>query len=140
MGQSVACRKRPVPKKILTRQEEVNISWRTEAIWLLLWAIHKVENLALPTHEIEPNDIFERLPEFLSDPSGFIREAMVRPTSAILDMSDLVYRLHWAAKNADLNNEPMPGGLKLSIVMERHYAINWLTFYADDWDDITLDT
>lgn len=127
-------------KEKLTRQEEINISWRTEAIWLLLWTIHKVEELALPTQEIEPNDILERLPEFLSDPTDFINEVTLRPTSAILDMSDLIYRLHWAARNADLNGEPMPASLNSSVIMERHYAINWLTYYADEWDDITLDT
>ncbi|MCH5690836.1 DUF4272 domain-containing protein [Niabella sp. W65] len=127
-------------KEKLTRQEEINISWRTEAIWLLLWAINKVEELALPTQEIASADILERLPEFLSDPSGFISEAMGRPISAILDMSDLVYRLHWATKNANLNNEPMPAGLNLGIIMERHYAINWLTYYADEWDSVILDT
>ncbi|WP_114790413.1 DUF4272 domain-containing protein [Niabella yanshanensis] len=127
-------------KERLTRQEEVNISWRTEAIWLLLWAIHKVEDLALPTEEIEPNDIFERLPEFLADPTDFINEVTLRPTSAILDMSDLVYRLHWATRNAGLKDEPIPASLNLSVIMERHYAINWLTYYADEWDDVTLDT
>lgn len=127
-------------KEKLTSQEEINISWRTEAVWLLLWAINKVEELALPAQEIAPADILERLPEFLTDPSDFISEAMVRPISAILDISDLVYRLHWATKSANLNSEPMPAGLNLGIIMERHYAINWLTYYADEWDEVTLDT
>lgn len=127
-------------KEKLTRQEEINISWRAEAVWLLLWAINKVEELELPTQEIEPADILERLPGFLSDPAGFINEAMAKSISAILDMSDLVYRLHWATKNANLNNEPMPAGLNLSIIMERHHAINWLIYYGDDWDDVGTDT
>lgn len=34
----------------------------------------------------------------------------------------------------------MPAGLSEDIVMERHFALNWLTMYADDWDEMTTDT
>lgn len=127
-------------KSDLTAQESSNISWRSEAVWLLLWSINKVEKLALPTEQIEINEIVSRLPKFLTDPTAFIKTAKVRPASEILDISDLMYRLHWAARNAQLNNQPMPANLDLSIVMERHYAINWVTFYAEAWDEITTDT
>src|SRR4051812_37813288 len=30
-------------KEACSRQETINMSWRTEAIWLLLWTINKVE-------------------------------------------------------------------------------------------------
>lgn len=127
-------------KEDLSEQEIANISWRSEAVWLLLWSINKVEKLVLPTKQIDINEIVSRLPKFLTDPKAFIKTAKVRPASEILDISDLMYRLHWAARNAQLNNQPMPANLNLSIVMERHYAINWVTFYADEWDEITTDT
>ncbi len=107
---------------------------------MLLWTINKVEKLALPTEQVEIPEIVSRLPEFLTDPTEFIKNANVRPTTEILDASDLIYRLHWATRNADLNNQPMPANLDLSIIMERHYAINWVTFYADEWDEISTDT
>lgn len=127
-------------KEILTDQETVNISWRSEGVWLLLWSINKVDKLELPTGQVEISEIVSRLPEFLTDPSEFIINAIVRPTTEILDQSDLIYRLHWATRNADLNNQLMPANLDLSIIMERHYAINWVTFYADGWDEISTDT
>ena len=127
-------------KEELTDQETANISWRSEGVWLLLWTINKVEKLELPTEQVEIPEIVSRLPEFLTDPTEFIKNANVRATTEILDASDLIYRLHWATRNADLNNQPMPANLDLSIIMERHYAINWVTFYADEWDEISTDT
>lgn len=127
-------------KEELTDQETTNISWRSEGVWLLLWTINKVDKLELPTEQVEIPKIVSLLPEFLTDPTEFIKNAIVRPTTEILDQSDLVYRLHWATRNADLNNQPMPANLDLSIIMERHYAINWVTFYADEWDEISTDT
>lgn len=59
--------------------------------------------------------------------------------SDILDVSDLTYRLHWATRNAELNNSQTIA-LNSGIVSGRHYAINWVTFYADSWDDVTTDT
>ena len=127
-------------KEELTDQETTNISWRSEGVWLLLWTINKVDKLELPTEQVEIPKIVSLLPEFLTDPTEFIKSAIIRPTTEILDQSDLIYRLHWATRNADLNNQPMPANLDLSIIMERHYAINWVTFYADEWDEISTDT
>lgn len=124
----------------LTDQDAVNISWRSEAVWLLLWTINKVDKLKLPTEQVKIPEIVSRLPKFLTDPSEFIETAIVRPITEILDLSDLTYRLHWATRNADLNKQTMPANLNLSIIMERHYAINWVTYYADEWDEITTDT
>lgn len=124
----------------LTDREAVNISWRSEAAWLLLWAINKVDKLELPTEQIEISELLSKFPKFLTSPDEFIENAILRPVTEILDISDLIYRLHWAARNADLNNKPIPAALDLSIIMERHYAINWVTYYADEWDDVTTDT
>ena len=127
-------------KEELTDQEIANVSWRSEAVWLLLWTINRVDKLELPTDQIEISEIVSRLPKFLTDTKEFIENAIVRPTTEILDVSDLIYRLHWATRNADLNNQPIPANLDLSIIMERHYAINWVTYYADEWDEISTDT
>jgi hypothetical protein len=127
-------------KEELTDQETANISWRSEGVWLLLWTINKVDKLELPTEQVEIPEIVSRLPKFLTDPSEFVKTAFVRPTTEILDALDLIYRLHWATRNANLNNQPMPASLDLNMIMERHYAINWVTIYADEWDKVSTDT
>jgi len=52
----------------------------------------------------------------------------------------LIYRIHWAVVEAQLHKQPMPAGLNADVVYERHYALNWLTYYGDDWDNVSTDT
>lgn len=132
--------KQLLQKPELTQQEKTDIFWRTEAVWLLLWVINKVDKLKLPGEKAEIDEIIKRLPGFLARPNDFIETATIRPVTEILDILDLTYRLHWAARNARLTSKPIPANMSLSIVMERHYAINWVTYYADNWDEITTDT
>ena len=127
-------------KEKLTSQETSNMTWRTEAIWLLLWVINKVNKLELPTEQAKIPEIISRISNLFASPKEFIETAVVRPTTEILDISDLAYRLHWATTDARLNNRPEPANLDSGIVYERHYAINWVTYYADEWDEITTDT
>ena len=127
-------------KEILTVKDKVNISWRSEAIWTLLWAIKKVDTLQLPTEKCNVADILNLLPAFFEPTKEFIYTAHKRESSEILDMSDFIYRLHWAVRDSELNGQDIPGGINTGIIYERHYAINWITYYEDDWDEITTDT
>ena len=136
----------PEEKEILTReleltnQEKINISWKSECIWLLLWTINKFEKLELPIQESSIQEILEFVPEFLSNPSEFIKSAQLRNKSELMDVSDLTYRLHLSTRNAELDSENSTV-LNPSVVLERHYAINWVTNYEGlEWDEITTDT
>lgn len=118
-------------------QELINITWRVECIWVLLWAINKIQELELPTVEIQIGDFIELLPDFLETSKHFIETSQLRDKSEIIDQSDLLYRLHWAAKNDKSHKLP----INRSMIQERHYAINWITCYENlDWDEITVDT
>jgi len=71
----------------------------------------------------------------------FIQDANLRPIGEILDEADLIYRYHWAVKNARSKGEPPPANLDKGVVLERHHALNWLIGYMDqEWDDISTDT
>jgi Domain of unknown function (DUF4272) len=119
------------------QQELINISWKAECIWILLWSIKKFEDLELPTDEIQIGDFIELLPDFMENPNHFIETSQLRDKSEILDQSDLLYRLHWAAKNDKSHELP----INRSMIQERHYAINWITCYENlNWDEITTDT
>ena len=125
--------------KELSDQEHVNISWRSEAIWLLLWVINKVDTVYIPSEEVSIPQILELLPDFMTDTKDFVKSTTMKTVSEILDLSDLTYRLHWATRHTELNNlETLD--LNSSIVQERHFAVNWVTYYEDNWDDITTDT
>jgi len=119
----------------------LQLTWRCEAMVPLMWALGLFDELALPRHETNTEAIIERLPALNDPPEPFLKTLALRPTAEILDASDLIYRLHWATRNAALKNVPVPGELNPSVVQEWHHAINWLTCYEDaDWDDVSTDT
>ena len=119
-------------------QIKINLSWKSECILIMLWAIKKIEIIELPTEHVEVPDIIEYLPDFMANTSEFVNNAQTRTKSEFLDQSDLIYRLHWATRN---NESATKDKLNSSVVMERHYAINWMTNYENlEWDEITTDT
>jgi MinD superfamily P-loop ATPase len=64
-------------------------------------------------------------------------ETNARPTGV-----EAVGRIRYdrAVTEAQINGKPTPADLNPSVVEERHYVLNWLTWYADEWDDVTTDT
>ena len=132
--------KKLLSKKKLTEQDKINISWKSECIYLLLWAINKIEETGLPTEQCDIGAMLDLLPDAFGATEDFIVNAAIRPTAEILDKADLIYRLHWAAREADANGEDIPGDIDTGIIEEWHYAINWITCYGENWDDILTDT
>jgi hypothetical protein len=122
-----------------SEQTMVDATWRAEALWVLLWSLGKIGTLDLPTEFCNTDLIHDLMPK-PGEVAESVRSATLRPKSAILDETDRIYRLHWAVRDAQLNNRPVPANLDPGVVMERHYALNWLTWYGDEWDDITTDT
>ena len=136
----------PSEKAFLTKKEvedqERNVfSWKSECIWLLLWAAGKVDRI-LPTETCNVQEILTKVPTFGSGTSLFIKSVELRPKKEILDLSDFLYRAHWATRQNSLDGSVQIGKLDPGVVQEWHHAVNWLTCYdgVDDWDDITTDT
>ncbi|MFB9078658.1 DUF4272 domain-containing protein [Flavobacterium procerum] len=126
-----------------TEQKKSHESWKCECIWVLMFALNKVQELGFPDELCSLNDIPEEEypvgPD--KDPNDFINSVFnARSKSEILALNDLYYRLDWACVDARLNGQEMttvhPG-----VVYERHYALNWLISYSEaEWDDVTCDT
>lgn len=115
--------------------------WRAEALFLLMWATGLVAELPLPTRELDQEIDMEGFPRLDETPWPFIRSVELRPKSDILDAADLIYRYHWALRAARFEGDPPPRGLDPGMVVEWHYAINWLRRYDNaDWDHVTTDT
>ena len=122
-----------------SEHDRIQFTWRYEAAWTLLWALGYVEGLEKPTKICD----VPRAVAFLQErsPEQFLADAKLRSTEHILDEADLIYRYHWAVVDARINGRPTPAGLDSGVVMERHYALNWLIGYMDqEWDDISTDT
>jgi hypothetical protein len=120
-------------------QDKVDYSWKIESLNVLLWSLSKFDDLELPINMCDFEHI-EDLPDLSIDPTEWIEKSRLRNKEEILNQVDLIYRMHWATKDAKLNNKKIPGNFHPGIIFERHYALNWLVMYADDWDDITTDS
>lgn len=121
------------------RQRIVDFAWRYEALFLLEWALDHVRELPDPTVICDVPAVVA----VINRPGGreFLALSAMRPAEAILDALDLHYRLHWAVRQARLDEKPAPAGLDPGVVAERHHALNWLTRFEDaDWDDVDTPT
>ena len=126
-----------------TPERMVQESWKCECIYTLLWAIHKVYQLAFPDQQCNLNIVGQQQNPIGSgkDPRPYIQSVTSsRSKEDILDEADLYYRFDWACVDARINNREMhvvhPG-----VVYQRHYALNWLIQYGDQaWDDVSCDT
>ena len=126
-----------------TDEKKNSESWKCEAIWVLLWSLHIIEDLEFPKDMCDLNQIpLEKYPvQSGIDPNTFINATETsRSKKEILDANDLYYRLDWTCVDARINGYAIKS-MHPGVVYERHYALNWLINYMDqDWDDISCDT
>ncbi len=122
---------------------KLQFSWRVEAAHALLWSVGLVETLLFPSDTCDWNGFWEGFHK--GNRVEFLQRLDLRTQGIILDEADLIYRLHWAIRDAGLGGLNPPAGLNSSVVMERHYALNWLIapVLASErytWDEVPTDT
>jgi hypothetical protein len=123
------------------KKSMINFTWRCEALFVLMWAARLFDVLPFPRKQTDTGQIVSRFPGVDQSPWPFVRGLRLRRKSEILDASDLIYRLHWATRQAGLAGKPSRTGLIPGVVQEWHHAINWITRYDNqDWDDVATDT
>jgi hypothetical protein len=119
--------------------DKTQFIWRYEAAWTLLWALGYIPELSPPT---ETCDVPAAV-SFMRDRTKvqFIQDAKLKSISDILNENDLIYRYHWAVVGAKMNGLNIPLEIDSSVVMERHYVLNWLIGYMNqEWDYVSTDT
>lgn len=130
-------------KNILNRsaaqQDIVNMIWKYEAYWVLLWALGIVDELKYPD-EIADCDIAIEVVSRCGSLQEFMQQVKLRDIEEILDEADLIYRYDWACVDARLKQQNAPANLNASIVLERHGALNWLIQAEADWDNPDVST
>ncbi|PKM04519.1 MAG: DUF4272 domain-containing protein [Gammaproteobacteria bacterium HGW-Gammaproteobacteria-6] len=122
-----------------SRHDRIQFVWRYEAAWALLWSLSYVDELAPPTSICDVAAAVTFLQERTRE--EFIADAELRSISDLLDANDLIYRYHWAVVDARVNGRKIPAEIDSSVVLERHYALNWLVGYmGQEWDEVSTDT
>lgn len=120
-------------------EDTVQFVWRYEALFLLQWALELVPDLPFPAAICNVPHVAHLAIE--NNTPAFIQGARLRPTEQILDALDAHLRLHWAVRQAKLDDRPAPPQVDGGIVQERHYALNWLVQFEDaEWDDVDTPT
>lgn len=117
------------------KQDTIKFSQRFESAWALAWVLGLADTLTLP-------DAFcdvDQLRAWTSAAVTLPRLFRSQPLGTILDMTDWVYRAHWAVNDAELYGTRMPAELIAPVVYERHYALNWV-ISQQDWDAVSTDT
>jgi len=130
-------------EKIPEMNAAVNMSWKYEAYWSLLWALGIVDEFAYPDDTCDCDFAINAV--WSCDAfSDFMEKVKLRSISEILDQTDLFYRYHWACVDARINGREAPASLNPGVVFERRWGLEWLigkgTEENDYWDDVTLHT
>jgi hypothetical protein len=120
-----------------SEHDRAQFIWRYEAAWTLLWALGFVARLGRPDQVCNVEFVAKTMIETTT--SRFIEESELRPTADILDQADLIYRYHWAVRDASLKGQKIPARLNADVALERHHTLNWLIL-DEEWDDVSIDT
>jgi hypothetical protein len=129
-------------------QDVVRAAWRGEAAWPLFWALGFVDRLDRPTPVVGERDLPEAV-HAVQDHGAqpYVDSARLRSLDDVLDETDLIYRYHWAVREAWLRGHKMPAGLDPGVVEERYHALNWLLVPVDEgpeewseWDNVDTST
>jgi hypothetical protein len=117
----------------------VQFAWRYEALACLEWALGWVDELPFPGAICDVPRTVGVILE--ADPAALLRGARLRAPGELLDALDLHYRLHWAVRQAQVDQREGPAGVDGGVVLERHYALNWLVrFEESEWDEVDTPT
>ncbi|WP_172448494.1 DUF4272 domain-containing protein [Caulobacter mirabilis] len=121
--------------------DRVQFSWRYEAAWALLWPLGHVDGVLGPPRE--PCDV-DHLVDVIRDTPDLddLAAKGLRRANDVLCETDLIYRYHWAVRQAGIDGKDPPAGLHGGVTMERHQALNWLIGYGEraDWEEVGTDT
>ncbi|MBC3881208.1 DUF4272 domain-containing protein [Undibacterium sp. LX40W] len=121
------------------------MQWRRHAFAFLAWCAGLVPKIDLGTKPCDISQMLACFPTQIDEHAAaptFPSNVKMRRKDAIMDWSDLLYRLHWAVRHAYLNHKPSPGNIDADLVREWHQAVNWMCRYDDEdnWDLVSTET
>lgn len=122
--------------------ESIHFSWQLEALYFVAWCAGLLECSEVPNDESSVESILDLFPSRSELPHRLRTAIRPRSKSEVLDRADLLYRLHWAVRDAELSGLGVVAGTNGGVVQEWHRAVNWMIRYdsEDDWDQVGTDT
>ena len=122
-----------------TDERCVQLTWRTEGMLAMAWALNLVDELPLTGTAEGVADAFEPIDPFGDEPPPDVR---LRSREELAQRLDTFYCAHWCVRHHELEGEPdpWPEEIEQGAVWERRLGLEFLFGDEDDWDQITLDT
>jgi hypothetical protein len=99
-----------------TEREVIHASWQLEGLYFLGWCGGLVDQLEVPTKQSSVEPFMHLFPQDGEDLSRLKNSLSLRSVSEILDWSDLLYRLHWAVRDAQALGTPPPSNIEGGVV------------------------
>ncbi len=123
------------------KKHKINMTWKLEALVVLLWSISKLEKLPHLTNQCDTEPLKKAVVWPPYPTSSFIETSILRSKEIIESEYENVYQAHWKVRDAKINGKKVPEELVPGVVLERHYGFNWIIGYdGQQWDDIATDT
>lgn len=123
------------------KKAQINLSWHSEALVVLLWSINKFSSLPPLTAECDTTLNKNVLITYPNSTKEFISSALLRDEEEISLEYEAVYESHWSVRDSKIHNKPIPNDVIPGVVYERHFGFNYVTGYCSlPWDEITCDT
>jgi hypothetical protein len=125
-----------------SEKDVILMSWMSERLVVLCWALGKLEHLPEPDEQCDNAALQSILPPFAEiGVSDFINGAALRTDRELMAMADTTLHLHWVARDAKLNGTQPRVPVDIEVIQERHHAINWVIGYdGAEWDEVASDT
>ena len=111
---------------------------QVEALWELAWVLCLIPRI--DHFKYCGQHLITLVPKLDEPVSGFVDRARMRPLDDLLAEADMLYRLHWAVRDASLQQQSIPNGLRFYVTNERLRAINWVLFSDVSWEDTDTST
>ena len=127
-----------------TSEQQMNMSWQSERLTVLLWALGKIESLPEPAVPCNTSTLEALVPPYGDQTLEEFRQTVrIRSEDELFDAANALQDLHSIARQRmrNVDYRPKVAAVDVEIVQERHHAINWLVGYCgQSWDEITTDT
>jgi hypothetical protein len=123
-------------------RDGIHFSWQLETLYFVAWSAGLLDCAEIPNDESSVKSILHLFPSGAEQPDRLRAAIQLRSKREVLDRADLLYRLHWAVREAKLTGSGALPGIDGGVVQEWHRAVNWLIQYdaEDDWDQVGTDT
>ncbi|MCG8586669.1 MAG: DUF4272 domain-containing protein [Pirellulales bacterium] len=76
-----------------------------------MWSLGYVDELDWPDHMVDVDRLHELIFEAAKSPTDFIASAKLRDRATLLDTTEQVTRIHWAIRQAMVEDKPIPENL-----------------------------